>query len=189
MDELKILGLCGSLRQGSINRMLMQEAARRLPEGVSFEAARWRDIPPFDGDLFEQGFPQEVVGLRQQIANADGVLIVSPEYNFSVPGVFKNVLDWVSRGGDQPFARKPVALLSATTGPTGGARVQYDMRRILLFMDAMVLQKPEVFVGYAADKFDAQGRCTDKATIKFLTEQMTAFKQWMLEVSRMRNPL
>ncbi len=188
MSELKILGLCGSLRKGSINRKLMHEAAKRLPAGLVFEAAEWRDIPPFDGDLFEQGFPESVLTLRRQIAEADGVLIVSPEYNFSVPGVFKNALDWVSRGSDQPFARKPVALLSATPGPTGGARVQYDMRRILLFMNAMVLQKPEVFVGHAADKFDSQGRCSDEVTLKFLTDQMGAFKQWITEVARMKAP-
>ncbi|PZR59544.1 MAG: NAD(P)H-dependent oxidoreductase, partial [Stutzerimonas stutzeri] len=108
--------------------------------------------------------------------------------NFSVPGIFKNAIDWVSRGSDQPFARKPVALLSATPGPTGGARVQYDMRRVLLFMNAMVLQKPEVFVGHAQGKFDAEGRCVDELTLKFLQEQMTAFRQWIVEVQRMSIP-
>lgn len=186
MNELKILGLCGSLRRDSINRQLMRTAAEALGPGIQFDAADWRDIPPFDGDLFELGFPEPVQRLRQQIRDADGVLIVSPEYNFSVPGVFKNVLDWVSRGNDQPFAHKPVALLSATPGPTGGARVQYDMRRILLFMNAMVLQKPEVFVGHAAAKFDAQGRCQDEVTRGFVTAQMRAFEQWIAQVRRMQ---
>ncbi len=166
----------------------MLQAAKLLPTDVVFTELGWREVPPFDADLYELGPPESVVSLHQQIRGADGVLIVTPEYNFSVPGVFKNVLDWLSRGIDQPFSRKPVALLSATPGPTGGVRVQYEMRRILQYLNAMILQRPEVFVGYAADKFDLQGRCGDEITIKFLDQQMTAFQQWIVEVSRMQTP-
>ena len=87
---------------------------------------------------------------------ADGLLIVTPEYNFSIPGGLKNVIDWLSRGEDQPFACKPVAILTASAGPVGGARVQYDLRKVMLFVNAMTLIKPEVFVGSAASKFDAE---------------------------------
>ena len=186
MQPLNILGLCGSLRKDSVNRKLILEAARLLPFYAGFSIADWRTIPPFDGDLLVKGEPTEVAVLRKQIHQADGILIATPEYNFSVPGVFKNVLDWVSRGSDQPFWRKPVAILSATSGPSGGARVQYDMRRILLGMNAMVLQKPEVFVGYAHEKFDADGQCKDEATRKFLNDQMTSFRQWITDIKRMQ---
>ena len=99
--------------------------------------------------------------------------------------MFKNVLDWVSRGEDQPFAHKPVAILSASPGPVGGARVQYDLRRVMLFMNAMVLAKPEVFIGGAGAKFDAAGQCTDETTRKFAGDQMRAFDKWIKAVKRM----
>jgi chromate reductase len=114
------------------------------------------------------------------------VLIATPEYNFSVPGVFKNVLDWISRVDNQPFAFKPVAILTASTGPLGGARVQYDLRKVLLFLNAMVLAKPEVFIGLAATKFDAEGRCTDETTRKFVGDQMLALERWVAGVQRLR---
>ncbi len=113
------------------------------------------------------------------------MLIVTPEYNFSIPGVLKNALDWISRGADQPFAFKPVAILTASPGPLGGARVQYDLRKVMLFMNAQVLAKPEVFIGGAAGKFDADGRRTDETTRKFVGDQMLALQQWIAAVGRM----
>jgi chromate reductase len=127
-----------------------------------------------------------VAALRERIRRADAVLIASPEYNFSVPGGLKNVLDWTSRGEDQPWAHKPVALLTASPGPLGGARVQYDLRKVMLYLNAMVLVKPEVFIAQAATKFDAQGQCTDETTRKFVGEQMAAFERWIAGVGRMR---
>jgi chromate reductase len=152
---------------------------------MRLEAVEWREIPPFDGDVLAKGMPPAVLALRERIRRADGVLIATPEYNFSIPGVFKNVLDWVSRGEDQPFANKPVAILSASPGPVGGARVQYDLRRVMLFMNAMVLAKPEVFIGGAGAKFDAAGQCTDETTRKFVGDQMRAFDKWVSAVKRM----
>lgn len=146
----------------------------------------WGDVPPFDADELEaHGLPPAVSRVRAAIGAADGVLIVTPEYNFALPGMFKNTIDWVSRGADQPLARKPVALLSATTGPLGGARVQNEARRVLLFLNAMVLQKPEIYVGNAASKFDGEGRCTDEVTQNFVAEQMRAFLLWMDDVGRL----
>lgn len=186
---MKLVGLCGSLRKSSFNRMVLNQAVAALPEGMSCEVLEWQDVPPFNGDVFEQGFPASVQILREAIRHADGVLIATPEYNFSIPGVFKNVFDWISRGADQPFAHKPVALLSATTGPLGGARVQYDFRRVMLFMNAMVLPKPEIYVGNAAQKFSPDGRCIDDVTMRFLSDQMGAFKQWIEQVRRMQAPV
>ncbi|MEJ7932437.1 NADPH-dependent FMN reductase [Ramlibacter sp. AN1015] len=182
----RIVGLCGSLRAGSYNAMAMRLAAQSLPQGAEFEALDWRAVPPFDADVLARGMPQEVTAIRERVRQADGVVIVTPEYNYSIPGMLKNLIDWLSRGDDQPFAGKPVAILSATTGPLGGARVQYDLRKVMLFVNAMVLVKPEVFIGQAQTKFDADGRCTDEATGKFVAAQMQAFSDWIDRVARMR---
>lgn len=185
MNKLQIIGLCGSLRRASLNRMALSLAGEAMPDSMELTVFELRDLPMFDGDLFEQGFPASVLALREAIRQADGVLIASPEYNFSIPGVLKNALDWVSRGDDQPFAYKPVALLSASPGPLGGARLQYDLRKVLLFMNAQVLAKPEVFIGGAAGKFSAEGSCTDETTRKFVTAQMAAFAKWIPAVEAM----
>jgi chromate reductase, NAD(P)H dehydrogenase (quinone) len=185
MKNLDIVGLCGSLRAGSLNRMAMNLAGELMPEGMRLEQAEIRDVPFFDGDLLAKGFPASVAALRERIRKADGVLIVTPEYNFSIPGVLKNTLDWISRGDDQPFAHKPVAIISASPGPVGGARVQYDVRRVMLFMNAQVLAKPEVFIASAVGKFNSDGRCTDETTRKFVGDQMRAFQRWIGAVERM----
>ena len=185
MSTLDIVGLCGSLRSASINRAALKLAGSLMPPGMRMEEVDWREVPPFDGDVFAHGFPPAVQALRERIRRADGVVIATPEYNFSIPGVFKNVIDWLSRGDDQPFAGKPVAVLSASPGPLGGARVQYDLRRVLLFVNAMVLAKPEIFIGGALAKFDAEGRCTDETTRKFVGDQMLAFEKWVNAVRRM----
>jgi NAD(P)H-dependent FMN reductase len=129
---LDIVGLCGSLRHASINRAALRLAGEVMPAGMTLDIAEIRDIPFFDGDVMAQGWPAAVAALRERIRKADAVVIATPEYNFSTPGVLKNTLDWLSRGEDQPFAFKPVAILSASPGPLGGARVQYDLRRVML---------------------------------------------------------
>jgi chromate reductase len=179
MATLDVVGLCGSLRKGSINRMAMHLAGQLMPEGMTLEPLDLREVPMFDGDLLAQGFPPAVAALRERLRRADGVLIATPEYNFSIPGFLKNAIDWVSRGDDQPFAHKPVAILSASPGPLGGARVQYDLRKVMLFMNAQVMVKPEVFIGGAAGKFGPDGECTDETTRKFVGAQMAAFARWI----------
>ena len=186
MSTLDILGLCGSLRAGSLNRHALRLAGELMPATMQLEVAEWRELPIFDGDVYTQGFPAPVAALRERVRRADALLFVTPEYNFSVPGGLKNVIDWLSRGDDQPFAMKPLAVLSASPGPLGGARVQYDLRRILQALGAMPLPKPEVFIGGASAKFDAQGQCTDETTRKFVTAQMKAFEPWIAAVGRMR---
>jgi chromate reductase, NAD(P)H dehydrogenase (quinone) len=187
--DLDIVGLCGSLRGGSLNRMALNLAGEVMPAGMKLDVVELRDVPMFDGDVLAQGFPPAVVALRERIRRADGVVIATPEYNFSIPGFLKNALDWVSRGDDQPFAYKPVAILSASGGPLGGARVQYDLRKVMLFMNAQVLAKPEVFIGAAASKFGPDGRCTDETTRKFATQQMASFAKWIAAVQSMATAL
>jgi chromate reductase len=187
MTSLDIVGLCGSLRAASFNRMAMKLAAECMPATMKLEPVEWRDFPVFDGDVFAKGLPPVVAVLRERIRRADGVLIVTPEYNFSVPGGLKNVLDWLSRGDDQPWAGKPVAIASATTGPLGGARMQYDLRKMLHYLNALALGKPEVFIGMAQTKFDAAtGQCTDGPTRKIMSELLAAFERWIGGVARMK---
>lgn len=187
MSTLDIVGLCGSLRAGSINRMALKLAGDCMPPSMQLDVADWRALPIFDGDVLAQGQPGAVAALKARIARADAVLIATPEYNFSVPGGLKNALDWLSRGDDQPFALKPVAILSASPGPLGGARVQYELRKVMLFLNALVLAKPEVFIGGAAGKFDAaSGACTDDTTRRFVTDQMAAFERWIAAARRMK---
>jgi chromate reductase len=166
--------------------MALEFAGTVMPDGMKLEIAEIRTIPFFDADVFARGFPPEVAALRERIRRADGVLIATPEYNFSIPGVLKNTIDWVSRGDDQPFAMKPVAIMSASPGPLGGPRVQYDLRKVLLFMNSMALAKPEVFIGSVATKFDASRQCTDEPTRKIIGDQMRAFAAWIEGVRRMR---
>lgn len=184
MKSLNIVGLCGSLRAGSHNRMALRLAGESLGENVEFNVLEWRDVPAFDSDLMATGFPEQVKALGERIRQADGVVIATPEYNFTLPGMFKNTIDWLSRLDNQPFTGKPVAILSAATGPLGGARVQYDLRRVFMFLNAMPLVKPEVFIGAASTKFDADGRCTDETTRKFVGDQMRAFRQWIDTVKK-----
>lgn len=182
---MKILAISGSMRSGSYNRMALNLAKEVAPADFQIEMVELRDIPMFDGDELAKGYPASVTALREKVRAADGVLIGSPEYNFSIPGVVKNALDWVSRGNDQPFALKPVAIMSATQGPLGGGRSQYDLRKVMLFMNALVLQKPEIFIGLAQTKFDASGKCTDEATRKIVTDFMGSFKDWIGRVKKM----
>ena len=179
--KLDIVGLCGSLQAGSLNGMALRLAGECMPPGMVLEVLEWSLVPPFNADVLELGIPVPVQRIRDRIARADGVVIATPEYNFSLPGMFKNLIDWVSRGVDQPLAHKPVAILSAATGPLGGARVQYDLRRVLLFVNAMVLVKPEVFIGNARSKFASDGQCIDEATRQFVTGQMAPFGRWIAQ--------
>lgn len=183
---MKILGISGSLRAQSFNTSALRLAGSLMPPGMDLDVLDWRHVPPFDADLLATGFPSAVQDVREQFRASDGVLIVTPEYNFSIPGMLKNLIDWVSRGPDQPLARKPVAILSVSTGPLGGARVQYDLRKVMLFVEAFVLAKPEVFIGSAQQKFDAEGHCTDAATADFVRTQMQAFGRWVEDVAVLR---
>jgi chromate reductase, NAD(P)H dehydrogenase (quinone) len=181
---VKVLAIQGSVRAGSYNRMAVNLAKEVMPAGMTMEIVEIKDIPMFDGDDFAKGFPPVVAELRAKIRAADGVLISSPEYNFSVSGVLKNTIDWASRGTDQPFQYKPIAIMSATMGPVGGARSQYDLRKIFVFLNGLVMQKPEVFIGVAQNKFDAAGKMTDAPTRQVVTDFMASFADWITRVKR-----
>jgi chromate reductase len=183
MADLKVLGVTGSLRKASYNTAALRACQELLPQGMSLRITSIADLPMFNQDVYDAGLPEPVRRFRREVAEADGLLIASPEYNFSVPGVLKNAIDWGSRGTDQVFNEKPVAIFSATQGPLGGARVQYDLRRILGQLVAHLQPKPEVFIGAAQTKFDAQGRLTDETTRKFLTQLLAGFKVWIERMS------
>jgi chromate reductase len=177
-----ILSICGSLRKGSYNRMLMKALPGLAPPGLSItEAPPFREFPLYDADIQgATGFPAAVSTLADAIRAADGVIFCTPEYNFSLPGGLKNAIDWVSRLPNQPFAGKPIAIQSASPGPLGGGRVQYDLRRAMVFLDALTLNKPEIFVGGCAQKFDEKtGALTDAATRDFVKQQLAAFARFI----------
>jgi len=182
--SFKVLGLCGSLRQKSYNMIALKTAAELMPAGLKLEITRFDDLPIYNFDVQEKGFPAASTRLRDEILAADALLFASPEYNWSVGAPLKNVIDWMSRFQPQPFANKPAAVFSVTTGPVGGARGQYDLRRMLSGLGVHWLAKPEVFIGMAASKF-TDGRLTDETTRKFLTDEMVAFEDWIRRVKRL----
>jgi chromate reductase len=181
---INALMICGSLRKGSFNRALMNALPPLAPADMTLaEAPPFRGFPLYDADLqTSSGFPADVVALADAIRAADGVIIVSPEYNFTIPGALKNALDWVSRLGDQPFKNKPVAIQSATGGQLGGARMQYHMRMALTFLNAFVFGTPEVFVGLAQTKFDEKLALMDEPTRKIIAQQLAAFEAFIARV-------
>ncbi len=161
MGDIKIAGFGGSLRKGSYNRMLLGAASELMPEGSSLEIAEIYDIPLFNQDL-ESAMPASVVEFKRKISASDGILICTPEYNYSVPGILKNVIDWGSRPyGQSCFEGKHVALMSSGGG-LGGARAQYSLRQSFVFLNMKPLNGPEVFVSRAADKFDEYGHLKDE---------------------------
>lgn len=175
---MKILAFCGSLRQASYNRAALRAAIELAPPGTEVEIAEIADLPHYDADLQGQGFPEAVRRIERQLRAADAVLFASPEYNYSVPGVLKNAIDWLSRLPDPPLAGKPAAILGASMGAIGTARMQYHLRQIAVFLDLRLMNKPEVMIGTAQERFDAEGRLTDARTREALQKFMTAFAAW-----------
>lgn len=179
---LNVISICGSLRKGSYNRIVMNALPGLAPDGMQIkEAPPFSEFPLYNADIQNStGFPAPVQTLADAIRSADGVIFVTPEYNFGIPGPLKNAIDWVSRLPNQPFIGKPVALQSASPGPVGGARVQYDMRRSMVFLDALTLNKPEIFIGNCAQRLDDKtGKITDEQTIGFIKQQLAAFAKFI----------
>lgn len=175
---MKILGLSGSLRKGSYNSMALRAAVELLPEGASLEIAEIGDIPLYNDDVRQAGYPEAVRRLRAQIAAADAVLFATPEYNYSISGVLKNAIDWASRPPDQPFNDKPVAIMGASMGLLGTARAQYHLRQMLVFLNAFPINKPEVMIAQAQTKFDGDGKLTDEPTREFIRALLGALIAW-----------
>ena len=175
---INVLAICGSLRAGSYNRAALRTAIELRPPGMTIETADISAFPLYNEDVRAQGFPPPVETLRRQIAAADALLFVTPEYNYSMPGVLKNAIDWASRPPDQPFAGKPVAIMGAAAGMAGSARAQYDLRRSCVFLDMHPLNKPEVLIGQAQTKFDTDGRLTDEVGRGLIRDLLVALEQW-----------
>jgi chromate reductase len=179
---LNVVSICGSLRRGSYNRIVLQALPGLAPEGLRIKEAPPHDqFPLYNADVQNSsGFPQAVNTLADAIREADGLIFVTPEYNFGIPGPLKNAIDWLSRLRDQPFAAKPIALQSASPGPLGGGRVQYDLRRSMVFLDALTLNKPEIFIGNCAQRIDGTtGQITDTQTRDFIIQQLAAFSNFI----------
>jgi chromate reductase, NAD(P)H dehydrogenase (quinone) len=181
--SFQVLGICGSLRQKSYNMIALKTAGELMPPGLKLRMTGIADLPIYNFDVQEKGFPAAATKLRDEILAADALLFASPEYNWSVGAPLKNAIDWMSRFQPQPFNNKPAAVFSCTTGPLGGSRGQYHLRSILVQLGVHWLVKPEVFIGMAAGKF-TDGKLTDETTRKFLTDQMVAFEDWIGRMKR-----
>lgn len=185
MADQKVLVICGSLRKGSFNAALARALPALAPEGMKLiTAPTIGSFPLYNADVQEgSGFPAPVEELAAAIRAADGVLFVTPEYNWSMPGVLKNAIDWLSRLKEQPFKEKPVAIQSASQGPLGGARMQYHWRMSMTFVAAFIFGTPEVFVGLAQNKFAKDTlELTDQPTKDAIKAQLAAFSKFIERV-------
>jgi chromate reductase len=176
--QIRILGIAGSLRRESFNRAALRAAADLVPEGATIDIFEIDGIPGFNQDE-EQNPPAKVVELKKRIREADAVLIVTPEYNYSVPGVLKNAIDWASRPyGDSAWNGKPAAIMGASIGAIATARAQYHLRQMMVFLNMYPINQPEVMIGNAAERFDAEGNLTDDATKEFIRQLLQNLVEW-----------
>jgi chromate reductase, NAD(P)H dehydrogenase (quinone) len=181
-SPVHVLGFSGSLRKGSFNAMLLASAAELLPENMTLETFDLSPIPLYNDDVRAAGYPDSVRAFRDRIAAADALLIVTPEYNFSIPGVLKNALDWASRPPDPPLSGKPAALMGASTGNFGTVRAQLHLRHVCVYTNMFPVNKPEVLVARAHEKFDGRGRLADETTRGFVRDLLTALADWTLRL-------
>ena len=177
-NKVNILGFAGSLRKGSYNKSLLKASGGLAPEDAELEIFDLEGIPPFNQDL-ENSVPEKVKEFKKRIRAADAILIATPEYNYSIPGVLKNAIDWASRPyGDNAWGSKPVAVMSASSGMLGGARAQYHLRQVFVFLNMFPVNKPEVFVTFASQKFDEKGILTDEKTREKVKELLESLIAW-----------
>ena len=186
-EQFNVLTICGSLRKRSFNAALVRALPPLAPPDMKLAAAPpFETFPLYNADIQDtSGFPGEVTDLAEAIRPADGVLFVTPEYNWSMPGALKNAIDWVSRLKDQPFKEKPVAIQSCSQGPLGGARMQYHWRMSMTFLSAYIFGTPEIFVGNAASKFDKDTLAlTDQPTRDVVKLQLASFAKFIAKMKR-----
>ena len=184
-QTLYFVGISGSLRKGSFNTMLLHTAMELLPENTTMEIASIADLPLYNGDLdipASSERPEPVKKFRDILAKADGLVIVSPEYNYSIPGGLKNAIDWASRGDDAPIMRKPVALMGATTGMWGTVRMQSAFHPIFQTLDMKVVHKPEILLAQAKTKFDENSKLTDTIAIGLVQKKLLALRELVLKL-------
>jgi chromate reductase len=180
---LKILGFAGSLRKGSYNKALLRASLELLPAGVELEIFDLEGIPPFNQDSEDQPV-EKVRDFKAKIRAADAILIATPEYNYSIPGVLKNAIDCASRPyGDNAFEHKPVAIMGAAPGMIGSARAQYHLRQCFVFLSCFALNHPEVMVPHAHEKIDEEGRVTDEKTRELIRQLIEGLVAWTKRLS------
>jgi chromate reductase len=180
---IEVVAICGSLRKASFNRMALNIAIEQAPPDMTVEVAEIGALPLYNTDLHQAGFPAAVTELAGKIAAADALLFVTPEYNYSIPAPLKNAIDWISRVPNQPFNGKPVAVMGATMGLTGTVRSQLHLRHAMVFLNMLPLNKPEVLIAQAQNKFDAAGKLSDETTRGLIKDLMAALATW---TSRLR---
>ena len=176
---IRVLGISGSLRRGSYNSAALRAAQELTPQGMTIDIFDLAPIPLYNEDVKAQGYPDSVAELRRRVKEADGVLLATPEYNYSVSGVLKNAIDWISRPPEQPFDGKPIAVMGASMGLFGTARAQYHLRQMFVFMNGYVLNRPEVMIAQAQTRFDAEGKLTDQPTRDIMGALLTSFAAWV----------
>jgi chromate reductase, NAD(P)H dehydrogenase (quinone) len=186
---LRVVGIAGSLRKASLNRALLAAAQELAPASIHIDVEDLAEIPMFNQDVDDAGAPAAVVRLRQSVRDADGLLLVTPEYNHGVPGVLKNAVDWLS----QPLRRsalegKPTAIMGASPGLAGTARAQSQLRQAFVLTNTPALLQPEVLVSRAHEKFDATGRLTDELTRRFVADFLCRFADWLVQYRMPRIP-
>lgn len=181
--SVHVLAICGSLRKASFNRMAMQVAIAAAPPGMTLEEGMIGGVPLYNEDVRDAGEPAPVTKLKEQVKAADALLLVTPEYNYGIPGVLKNAIDWISRPpATSPFAGKPVAIMGASAGLMGTVRSQLALRQTCLALNMLALNRPEVMITQAAGKFAADGSLTDAATAKYIGQLMQALYDWTLRL-------
>ena len=178
MRVIHVLGISGSLRKDSYNTGLLNAASELLPESMTLEKYDLSRVPLYNDDVRAIGYPKPVQEFRERIAAADALLIATPEYNYSIPGVLKNAIDWASRSPDPPLDGKPVAIMGASTGNFGTVRAQMHLRQICLFCNMLPVNKPEVLVMRAQEKFDSSGRLVDETAREFVRDLLMALADW-----------
>jgi chromate reductase len=177
-NPIRILGIAGSLRRESYNRSALRAAARLLPEGATLDVFELDGIPGFNQDE-EQNPPAKVVDFKRRIREADAILIVTPEYNYSIPGVLMNAINWASRPyGDSAWNGKPAAIMGASIGTIGTARAQYHLRQMFVFLNMHAINQPEVMIGNAAQRFDSEGNLADETTKEFIRKLLQNLVDW-----------
>lgn len=182
MTDIRVLGVAGSLRLGSLNRALLRATAKLAPTGMSIDTFDLADVPLYNGDVEAAGDPPGVAAFKAVIRAADAVLFVTPEYNHGVPGVMKNAVDWASRPArDAALNGKPVGIIGASPGQTGTARGQSQLRQAFEFTNSFCMPQPEILVFRAHEKFDASGELTDAKTAEFLGKYLEALRAWTLK--------
>lgn len=182
MSDVRVLGVAGSLRLGSLNRALLRAVVQLAPAGIVVEPFHLAEVPLYNGDVEAAGDPPGVAAFKTAIRAADAVLFVTPEYNHGVPGVMKNALDWASRPArDAALNGKPVGIIGASPGQTGTARGQSQLRQAFEFTNSFCMPQPEILVFRAHEKFDANGELTDAKTAEFLIKYLEALRVWTLK--------